>query len=853
MSIVSRAGRIALMGSMVMGLGVVGVGCLSRPVAIQEPTTKVNFGTTVRQQAVDKIDLLLAIDNSGSMADKQQILAQAVPDLVGRLLRPRCVDPDGNPIKDGTAIRQADPTKSTPSEQCSGEGEPEFKPISDIHIGIVTSSLGGLGGDVCGGDGVNDHAQLVTRLAQGADGSAISPSSEGGFLAWFPEVTGNQGKAKPPVAIGSEKDLNDAFKALVKGTGQSGCGLEAQLESMYQFLVQPDPYKDVVVPDSGDKKGQAQLQGYNEIILQQRKDFLRPDSLVAVVMLTDEDDSSADPLSVGGAGWAFMSNKFPGSPIARPEHRDDAPSTTAPRATTACEQNPASPDCTSCAFAATCDATKADCQKIKSDPNCSDATGKGYYGSIDDPLNVRFHRMKQRFGIDPQYPITRYVEGLRAAKVPNRDNEHNASGSYIGTATCVNPLFAKNLPASTADALKAAKAAGSKNADGKVLSKDEDLIKAGLCNLERGLRSSDLVYFAVVGGAPNELLFDDAYTDAPKPKASIDFVKLTGKDPVKYDFSNIDPHMYQSVDPRDGLEGPPGDGLAAAKACTANKCGSDPAHGREWDTTNTAPNKQKADLQYACTFPLEAPLAAPRNCADPVQAKGGCDCDGKVFPPLCGGQDGRQQLRAKAYPTIRQFSVVRLLGEQGIAASLCPLTDSKGKLFPETSDFYGYRPAVAAIVDRLKNALATQCLPQALTADEKGEVPCLILETLPDPGPQSTCRNPAKGLSEPAPQVLAKFIESREAELGKQASDELKKYPVCQVQQIVTKPGETCARDEKAGWCYIKNVGDSKVAGNCPQAIKFSQAGNPPVGAKTDLTCIQQFGAGAVAGDTASK
>jgi hypothetical protein len=842
MSIVSRAGRIALMGSMVMGLGVIGVGCLSRPVAKQEPTTKVNFGTTVRQQAVDKIDLLLAIDNSGSMADKQQILAEAVPDLVGRLLRPRCVDPDGNPIKDGNKILQADPTKNTPSEQCSGQGEPEFKPISDIHIAIVTSSLGGLGGDVCPDvtdRNHNDRAQLVTRVPQGADRSAISPSADGGgFLAWFPDVTANSTKAKPPVAIGVEKDLNDAFKAIVRGTGQVGCGLEAQLESMYQFLVQPDPFKEVAV--SG---GRASLQGYNEVILQQRKDFLRADSLVAVVMLTDEDDSSADPLTLGGTGFAFMSNVFPQSPNGRPENRPpDALSSTAAKPTSACADNPNSPKCSSCAFYKDC-AGKTDetCLAVLS--SCSDQEPERYYGATEDPMNVRFYRMKQRFGIDPQYPVSRYVEGLRAAKVPNRENEHGANGNYIGTGTCVNPLFAKNLPGSTADALKAAKAAGSKNSEGKAISKDEDLIKAGLCNLERGLRSSDLVYFAVVGGAPNELLFDLKDRDNPSPLATIDFIKLTGKDPQKYDFSGIDPHMYQSVDPRDGLEPPPADGLAAAKSCTTTKCGGDPAHGREWDTLDPQA-KQKNDLQYACTFPLDAPLAAPRVCKDL-----NCDCTGKVFPPLCGGPDGRTQMRAKAYPTIRQFSVVRLLGEQGIAASLCPLTDSNGKLFPVESDFYGYRPAVAAIVDRLKNALATQCLPQALTADEKGEVPCLILETLPDPGPQSRCKDAAKGLSEPAPQVLAKFLESREIELGKQAADELKKYPVCQVQQIVTKAGETCARDEKAGWCYIKNTANSKVAGNCPQAIKFSQAGNPPVGAKTDLTCIQQFGAGVVAGD----
>src|SRR5262245_35737369 len=45
----------------------------------------------IRQTGVDKIDLLFMIDNSVSMADKQEILKAAVPDLVGRLVSPSCV------------------------------------------------------------------------------------------------------------------------------------------------------------------------------------------------------------------------------------------------------------------------------------------------------------------------------------------------------------------------------------------------------------------------------------------------------------------------------------------------------------------------------------------------------------------------------------------------------------------------------------------------------------------------------------------------------------------------------------------------------------------------------------------
>src|SRR5687767_8788843 len=99
--------RIAVFGGTLVALATSG-GCLSRPVGQQPPTTKVSFGTTVSQQAVDKVDLLFSIDNSASMGDKQAILAAAVPNLVQGLLNPRCVDADGNPS--GNAV--ADPNSN---------------------------------------------------------------------------------------------------------------------------------------------------------------------------------------------------------------------------------------------------------------------------------------------------------------------------------------------------------------------------------------------------------------------------------------------------------------------------------------------------------------------------------------------------------------------------------------------------------------------------------------------------------------------------------------------------------------------------------------------------------------------
>src|SRR5690606_1834827 len=51
----------------------------------------------LQSRSVDKIDLLLVIDNSRSMGEKQDILRLAIPDLVRQLTNPLCVDAAGNP------------------------------------------------------------------------------------------------------------------------------------------------------------------------------------------------------------------------------------------------------------------------------------------------------------------------------------------------------------------------------------------------------------------------------------------------------------------------------------------------------------------------------------------------------------------------------------------------------------------------------------------------------------------------------------------------------------------------------------------------------------------------------------
>src|SRR5262249_21768532 len=82
------------------------------------------------RKIVNKVDLVLAIDNSRTRADKQQTRAIAVPDLVASLVTPPCVYPDtGKPAS----------TPKGPLQKCPAGTEREYAPLLDIHIGIVSS------------------------------------------------------------------------------------------------------------------------------------------------------------------------------------------------------------------------------------------------------------------------------------------------------------------------------------------------------------------------------------------------------------------------------------------------------------------------------------------------------------------------------------------------------------------------------------------------------------------------------------------------------------------------------------------------------------------------------------------
>jgi hypothetical protein len=334
----------------------------------------------------EKLDLLFVVDNSVSMGDKQALFKEAVGDMIDQLVNPPCLDSNTNVF-----------VPKTETGGCPAGAKRIFDPVKDIHIGMLTSSLGprgALGDEVPYGCGDsprgNDKAHLLPFVREGL----MDASSNGqGFLVWDPD-----GKQNPP----GETDiatLITKFQAQVDAVGEDGCGFEAPLEAAYRFLVEPEPYETIgrvpcpnAAPD--DPPTCAAPQGVDQALLQQRAAFIRPDSVVVVMYLTDENDCS---VRTSGHGYfAFR------------------PAPLMPAATAACETNPNSECCLSCtaspeSIPASCTAEALACPEAP--------------GETPESYNIRCFDQKRRFGVDLLRSTDIYSQGFTRTRVGNRAGE----------------------------------------------------------------------------------------------------------------------------------------------------------------------------------------------------------------------------------------------------------------------------------------------------------------------------------------------------------------------------------------------------------------------------------------------
>ncbi|MBK9264113.1 MAG: hypothetical protein IPM54_30470 [Polyangiaceae bacterium] len=350
----------------------------------------------LQQSAVEKLDLLLAIDNSPSMADKQAILALAIPDLVNRLVNPPCVDVNGVILPNPPA---------GPMDACPPGSRRQFDPVVDMHIGIVSSSIGGHGADACSNAEnnsecspvpnltINDRGHLLARTDP-CSGSEAPTFQNKGFLAWDP---GDKYGGETIIDDGNGKGVVPALRDMVTGVGQIGCRYESQLESIYRFLVDPEPYETITAENF-----KATPKGIDSLLLEQRKQFLRPDSMLAILMLSDENDCS---IKEYGQFYYAAQQQLNGMPVRLPRPRQE------------CAIDPNDPCCRSCGQ------SQGACPD---DPTCKDPNGgpgPALLTAEEDDPKLRCWDQKRRFGIDFLYSTDRYVQAFSSQVIPNRAGE----------------------------------------------------------------------------------------------------------------------------------------------------------------------------------------------------------------------------------------------------------------------------------------------------------------------------------------------------------------------------------------------------------------------------------------------
>ena len=189
--------------------------------------------------AAAPIDLLFMIDNSGSMVEEQASLGAQLPRLF-------------------TVLATGD---------VDGDGVQEALPAPSIHAGVITSDMG-TGGFVvptCAEPNFGDDGILHTR----------GNTARAGCNPTYPPFVDF-------TAGGNVAQASNDF-ACVAVAGSGGCGFEQQLDAVLKALT----------PSTSEIRFATGTSGHGDL---ENSGFLRPDSLLAIVLVTDEEDCSvADP------------------------------------------------------------------------------------------------------------------------------------------------------------------------------------------------------------------------------------------------------------------------------------------------------------------------------------------------------------------------------------------------------------------------------------------------------------------------------------------------------------------------------------------------------------------------------
>ena len=538
------------------------------------------------QKKSGALDVLFVVDDSASMADKQNILSSSLPSFVMRLVNPLCLDAQGNP----TAQQPASGALA-----CSS-GKRQLTPVTDMHLGVISTSIGGHGGTVCAtaaqaGDHLDDRAELLPSQRDN-----VASYQGAGYLSF--DTSGLAGASN----VGS---VVSDLQAMVSAAGERGCGFEAPLEAMYRFLVDPEP------PVSVDQvNGVSTRTGLNAALLAQRNAFLRPDSALAIVILSDESDCS---IVDDGVGW------FVGS------------SSQMPLSTVACDTNANDPCCRSCAQRE--NAPPTGCTALTADDKCKTIPAGQTFATTDalhDSVNLRCYNQRQRFGFDLLYPIERYSDALSNPKIRNsaqqlvdnpllaaRDGKGPRSATLISVSVIVGAPW-QDL-ASTAS-----------------LGAGHALEYLDGTGLQSNQRWPLLVGDRANNVAPSDPFMNEsvAARSGQNPLTSIPIVAPTSQNPIANAINGHEQNIPDFAD----LQYACTFALPTPKVCAAGDSSCD-----------CSPDKSHS---LAAVIASNSPLCQP---------------------PAGGAASGTQYY-GKGYPGARELGFAQLLGARAVPASICPKT-----------------------------------------------------------------------------------------------------------------------------------------------------------------------------------
>ncbi len=187
------------------------------------------------------VDVLFVVDNSISMLEEHEALARQLPRFVRSLAAGELRSDD-----DASVLLR-------------------FDPVDDLHLGVVSTDMGTGGVEV-----------FTCEDAADGDDGVLSPGVA-------PDCSGSM----PPFLSFGAGDAPDAFAADAAcrlRLGTDGCGFEQPLEAAIKALLPAGANDEVGIDPflTGEGHGSGANAG-----------FLREDSILLVLVLTDEDDCSA--------------------------------------------------------------------------------------------------------------------------------------------------------------------------------------------------------------------------------------------------------------------------------------------------------------------------------------------------------------------------------------------------------------------------------------------------------------------------------------------------------------------------------------------------------------------------------